>query len=99
MIFDKLRRRGSVAGVVAMLLTSTAHAEYGLNMTEGVTPISRELYGLHMLVFWICVVIGIIVFGVMAWSIIYHRKSKGAQAANFHESTTVEIMPGPWFRW
>ena len=92
MIFDKLRRHVSVAGVVAMLLTTSAHAEYGLNMTEGVTPISQELYGLHMLVFWICVVIGIIVFGVMAWSIIYHRKSKGAQAANFHESTTVEII-------
>jgi len=75
-----------------MLLTTTANAEYELNMTEGVTPISQQIYGLHMLVFWICVVIGVLVFGVMAWSIIHHRKSKGAQAANFHESTTVEII-------
>ena len=42
--------------------------------------------------FWICVIIGIGVFGVMAYSIIYHRKSKGAKAADFHESTTVEIV-------
>jgi cytochrome c oxidase subunit 2 len=45
-----------------------------------------------MLVFWVCVIIGVLVFGAMAWSIIYHRKSKGAVAANFHESTTVEIV-------
>ena len=61
-------------------------------MTEGVTPISQDLYGLHMLVFWICVVIGVLVFAVMAWSIFHHRKSKGAVASNFHESTTIEII-------
>ena len=90
----KLSRSGSVilAGLVSMLMTSVARAEYALNMTESVTPIGRELYGLHMLVFWICVGIGVVVFAAMAWSIIYHRKSKGAQAANFHESTTVEII-------
>jgi len=94
MIFSKMASRYSVifAGLVTMLLTTTANAEYELNMTEGVTPISQQIYGLHMLVFWICVVIGVLVFGVMAWSIIHHRKSKGAQAANFHESTTVEII-------
>ncbi|MDH3534268.1 MAG: cytochrome c oxidase subunit II [Gammaproteobacteria bacterium] len=81
-----------LAGSLAMLQTSATNAAYELNMTEGVTPISQELYSLHMLVFWICVVIGILVFGAMAWSILYHRKSRGAQAANFHESTTVEII-------
>ncbi len=92
MIFEKLLRRGSVAGVGMILLTSPAFAEYGLNMTEGVTPISQEIYSLHMLVFWVFVGIGIVVFAAMAWSIIHHRKSKGAVAANFHESTTVEIV-------
>ena len=94
MIFNKLSRRLALAtaGLVTMLLTSTARAEYELNMTEGVTPISREIYSLHMLVFWICVVIGVLVFGAMAYSIMHHRKSKGAEAANFHESTTVEII-------
>ncbi len=94
MRFLKLSRPGSVilAGLISLLTTSVAQAEYALNMTESVTPIGRELYSLHMLVFWICVIIGVVVFGAMAWSIIYHRKSKGAVAANFHESTTVEII-------
>ena len=94
MNFDKLSRRWSVflAGLVALFLASSAQAAYELNMTESVTPLGRELYSLHMLVFWICVIIGVAVFGVMAYSIIYHRKSKGAVAANFHESTTVEII-------
>ncbi len=94
MIFNKLSRGFSVVatGLVALLSMPVARAEYGLNMTQGVTPISQELYSLHMLVFWVCVVIGLVVFGAMAWSIIHHRKSKGAVAANFHESTTVEIV-------
>jgi cytochrome c oxidase subunit 2 len=49
-------------------------------------------YDLHMLVLWICTIAGIGVFGVMIYSIINHRKSKGAQASQFHESTTVEVI-------
>jgi cytochrome c oxidase subunit 2 len=45
-----------------------------------------------MLIFYITVVIGIVVFGVMFYSIFHHRKSKGAKPASFHESTTVEII-------
>ena len=94
MVLSKLTGRwfAAVAGVVSMLFMSVAKAEYKLNLTEGVTPISQDLYGLHMLVFWICVVIAVLVFSVMAWSIFYHRKSRGAKASNFHESTTVEII-------
>ncbi|MFT4608572.1 MAG: cytochrome c oxidase subunit 2 [Gammaproteobacteria bacterium] len=94
MVFKKLTGRwfAAIAGVVSMLSMSVANAEYEFNMTEGVTPISQDLYGLHMLVFWICVVIAVLVFGVMAWSIFFHRKSLGAKASNFHESTTVEII-------
>ncbi len=94
MVFSKLTRRWSVAftGIVSVLMVSSAHAAYTLNMTKGVTPISRQVYDLHMIVLWISVVIGAAVFAVMAWSIIHHRKSKGAQAATFHESTTVEII-------
>ncbi len=94
MKFNKWAKTGLVflAGLGPMLLSATAQAEYGLNMTESVTALGRDLYDLHMLVFWICVVIGIAVFGAMAWSIIHHRKSQGAEAANFHESTTVEIV-------
>ncbi|MGR5140673.1 cytochrome c oxidase subunit II [Photobacterium sp. DNB23_23_1] len=63
-----------------------------LNMTQGVTEVSQRVFDLHMTIFYICVVIGLVVFGVMFWSIIHHRKSKGAVAASFHESTKVEIL-------
>ncbi|WP_448547303.1 cytochrome c oxidase subunit II [Thalassotalea fusca] len=63
-----------------------------LNLTQGVTEISREVYGLHMFVLYICTVIGIVVFGAMIWSMIFHRKSKGVTPATFHESTKVEII-------
>lgn len=62
-----------------------------LNMTEGVTGISHDIYDLHMLIFWICVVIGVITFGVMFYSMYAHRKSTGRTPSNFHESTAVEM--------
>src|SRR5574343_649622 len=70
----------------------TAHADYTLNLMKGVTQLSNELYDLHMLILWICVFIGIAVFGTMFYSIYHHRKSKGHQAEQFHENTTVEIV-------
>lgn len=94
MVFKKLTGRwfAAIAGFLSTLSMSVANAEYELNMTEGVTPISRDLYSLHMIVFWICVVIGVAVFAAMAWSILFHRKSRGAKASNFHESTKIEII-------
>ena len=81
-------------GMVSLLLLGVqpAWAEYGLNMTEGVTPISRNIYDLHMTIFYICCVIAAVVFGVMFWSIFRHRKSRGVVAARFHHNTTVEII-------
>ncbi len=61
------------------------------NLTPGVTPLSHDMYNLHMLVFWLCVGIGILVFGTMFYAILRHRKSQGAKAAHFHEHTWVEI--------
>jgi len=94
MSFKKLTARwfAAIVGVLSMLLVSVASAEYTLNLTEGVTPISRDLHGLHMVVFWICIAIGSAVFAVMAWSIFFHRKSRGVKASNFHESTKIEII-------
>lgn len=77
----------------ALLLgPGTALADFALNMTQGVTKISEDIYSLHMLVMIICTVVGIAVFAIIIYSLIYHRKSKGAVAAQFHESTTVEII-------
>ncbi|MEZ0149179.1 MAG: cytochrome c oxidase subunit II [Candidatus Reddybacter sp.] len=63
-----------------------------LNMPRGVTSVSNDIYDLHMLVVWICVWISVVVYGVMFYSMFAHRKSKGAKASNFHESTTVELL-------
>jgi len=78
--------------VLVGLFTNTAWAETQLNLTKGVTAVSRDVYDLHMLVLYICTAIGVLVFGAMFWSIAFHRKSKGAKPADFHESTKVEIL-------
>ncbi|MGR9074060.1 MAG: cytochrome c oxidase subunit II [Gammaproteobacteria bacterium] len=70
----------------------TAQAEYALNLMKGATKISNDLYDLHMLILWICVAIGAVVFGVMFYSIFHHRKSLGHEAEQFHENTRLEIV-------
>ena len=86
--------RNCLLGFASLLLlvwAGAASAEWGMNLTQGVTPVSHDVYRLHMLILWIVTIIGIGVFGVMFWSIYHHRKSKGAVAAQFHHSTTAEI--------
>lgn len=82
----------ALAGGGLLLGAANAMAEWGLNLPRGVTPISQEAYDLHMLILWVCVAIGIVVFGAMFIAMIRHRKSRGAVAAQFHESTAVEIV-------
>ena len=79
-------------GLMLWLLVSSAQAQWTVNMTPGVTDVSRSVFDLHMTIFWICVVIGVVVFGVMFWSMLIHRRSTGQEPAHFHESTTVEIL-------
>jgi cytochrome c oxidase subunit II len=62
------------------------------NMPRGVTDISHQVYDLHMIIFYICCAIAVVVFALMFWSILHHRKSKGAQPAQFHGSLKVEII-------
>ncbi len=62
-----------------------------LNLRRGATDISGQVYDLHMLMFFICVAIAVVVFGVMFASMYLHRKSRGAKPANFHENVKVEI--------
>ncbi len=87
-----MKSRNLVWLLLGMFISSTAWADMQLNLTKGVTDISREVYDLHMLVMYICTAIGLVVFGAMFWSMIFHRKSKGAKPASFHESTKVEIL-------
>jgi cytochrome c oxidase subunit II len=92
----------SIAALFAAALTASpawaedppASAGWGLlNLPVGVTSISREVYNLHMMAFWVCVVIGILVFGVMIWSIVFHRQSRGAVPdVTLVHNTKVEII-------
>lgn len=76
---------------LAFISAASANEVSNLNLRRGVTDISGQVYDLHMLMFMICVVIAVVVFGVMFTSMYFHRKSRGAKPANFHESVKVEI--------
>jgi cytochrome c oxidase subunit 2 len=86
-----MRRNGRVLLLAGLFYAPLVSADWQLNLIEGATEISRSVYSLHMVIFYICVAIAVVVFGVMFWSIFWHRKSRGAKAAHFHESTWVEI--------
>ncbi|MEQ9465392.1 MAG: cytochrome c oxidase subunit II [Haliea sp.] len=85
---------GSVLTLLGLASAAVLAAESKVNqvnMSPGATEVGQNIYDLHMLIFWICVIIGAMVFGVMFYSIYYHRKSRGVTPATFHESTKVEI--------
>jgi cytochrome c oxidase subunit 2 len=82
-------------GLTAALYSGLALAAadpYQLNLPEPQSTIARQIYDQHTLALWICLVIFIGVFGTMFYSVLKHRKSVGYKAANFHHSTTVEII-------
>ena len=84
-----------LAAIIAatwLALVAPAFTGNEINMTKGVTQQSADHFDLHMIVLWICVVIGIGVFTVMFTSIVLHRKSKGHKAAKFSHSTKAEII-------
>ena len=74
---------------IPLAVYSAENSDY--NMPVGVTEVSQSIFGLHMLIFWICVVIGVIVFSIMFWSMWKYRKSKGAVAADFDDHFWLEI--------
>src|SRR5690554_4015624 len=96
-----MKKEKGVLGLCALFFSSAAFAQVGdmpggpqvnqLNLSRGVTQISSDIMDLHWLLLVICAVIFVGVFGVMFYSILMHRKSKGAVAAKFHESVGVEI--------
>jgi cytochrome c oxidase subunit II len=76
------------------LVANVSHADWGgLNMPEGVSILSKKIYGLHMLILWICVILAVAVFGVMIYSLFKFRRSKGAEPdKTMVHSTKVEIV-------
>jgi len=85
-------RFSAAVAVIASLTSIPALADWELNMPKGVTDISHKVYDMHMLAFWIMCIVAVVVFGAMFISILNHRKSKGAKAADFHESVVVEVV-------
>ncbi len=81
----------ALAGLLAALPALAYESSY--NMPYGVTQIAHEVHGLHMQIFWICTAIAAVVFGVMIYSIVTFRKSKGAVAdQTLLHSTKVEVI-------
>ncbi len=95
----KRARLGTLLGTLALALAGGPQPAWGksgwdeLNMPRGVTNVSTRIYALHMMAFWVCVAIAVVVFGVMIWSLIFHRKSRGAVPdVSLTHSTRVEIV-------
>ncbi len=89
--FTGMMSRG-FTGLGLWLMSGSVFAEYGLNFQKPVTSIGHRVLELHNLILLICVVIFIVVFGVMFYSIYAHRKSKGYKAAKFHDNAKLEVV-------
>ncbi|WP_024888993.1 cytochrome c oxidase subunit II [Luteimonas huabeiensis] len=82
----------ALAAPLGALAQSADPQRWQLNMGRGVTASSQHAYDAHMFALWVCVAIGVIVFGAMAYAMFAFRKSKGAVAAQFSHNTTAEII-------
>jgi cytochrome c oxidase subunit 2 len=88
----KGKQHGWLVALSLLFGASSVQADWtAINMRQGVTEMSRQIFDLHMTIFWVCVVIGVLVFGVMLYSMLVHRKSLGAEPASFHDNMTIEI--------
>lgn len=89
-----MKRMWQRAGVMGAAWTASqsALADYAYNLQPPVTQVARDVYHLHNLIMLVCVGIFIVVFSMMFYSLVKHRKSIGHKAAHFHENTTVEII-------
>ncbi|MDE2023552.1 MAG: cytochrome c oxidase subunit II [Gammaproteobacteria bacterium] len=81
-----------IALAVTLAALSGSALAMDLNMPVGVTPMSHDVYDLHMYAFWMCVGIGVVVFSLIIISMIWHRKAAGHKAAQFHENTLLEVI-------
>lgn len=88
-----IKRLFALVLLLAIMPVAQAAPEepFRFNMAPGATPTSHAVYDLHMLVFWVCMVIGIGVFLVMGWSLLRHRRARGAIPARFAGNPTLEI--------
>jgi cytochrome c oxidase subunit 2 len=81
-----------IGGFFALLVMTSAKADWAVNMPVGVTDISVETYDLHMMVLGVCTIIGIVVFGLIIYALVNFRKSKDVEPATFSHNTIAEIV-------
>ena len=89
---NRTRVFAPVLALLALSIAGPAWSDFEVNMPVGVTTTSQEVYDLHMLVLWVCVIIGVAVYGAMIVAIVKFRRSKGAQPAQFTHNATAEII-------
>ena len=90
--FNNLSKSAFVALLMLPLYPSKVLSDWdALNMREGVTQVSRDVFELHMLIFYICVAIGAVVFSVMFYSLFRYTKKRNPNPSTFHESTKLEV--------
>ncbi len=89
---NNLSKSAYVALFMLSLYPSKVFSDWdALNMREGVTQVSRDVFELHMLIFYICVAIGAVVFSVMFYSLFRYTKKRNPNPSTFHESTKLEV--------
>lgn len=94
-MLNRFRISNIMAVLAGLLIGSPLMAavdNWQLNMPKGVTPLSKDMYDLHMICLLVCTAIGVVVFGIMFYSLIHHRKSKGVTPATFHDNLRLEIV-------
>jgi cytochrome c oxidase subunit 2 len=91
-MINRTRVLAPVLALLGLSIAGPACADLGFNMPVGVTTTSREIYELHMLVLWVCTIIGLAVYGAMVVAIVKFRKSKGAVPAKFTHNSTIEVV-------
>ena len=90
--FNILSKSAYSALLILSLYPSEVLSDWdALNMREGVTQVSRDVFELHMLIFYICVAIGAVVFSVMFYSLFRYTKKRNPNPSTFHESTKLEV--------
>ena len=90
--FNILSKSAYSALLMLSLYPSEVFSDWdALNMREGVTQVSRDVFELHMLIFYICVAIGAVVFSVMFYSLFRYTKKRNPNPSTFHESTKLEV--------
>lgn len=80
------------AAIVSSAWSSQGFAAVAWDLREGATDMSRRIQALHHMSLTVCVVVGVIVFGAMFYSIFAHRRSKHPRPAQFHENARVEVI-------